>query len=45
MKESDGLFLKICQDVAEQYNKLYGISYRPMIVDNASMQVGAQAFI
>lgn len=39
MKKSDGMFLKICSEMAEEYQKLYGITCNAMIVDNAAMQV------
>jgi isocitrate dehydrogenase (NAD+) len=36
MKQSDGLFLKCCRDVASGYP---GIEYKELIVDNACMQI------
>lgn len=36
MKLSDGLFLRCCREVAEQYPE---IEYKELIVDNASMQL------
>ena len=36
MKLGDGLFLKCCREVAEQYDE---IEYNELIVDNASMQM------
>ncbi|KXS18403.1 hypothetical protein M427DRAFT_81527, partial [Gonapodya prolifera JEL478] len=41
MKLSDGLFLKVCTEVAERY-KSHGIKFEGMIVDNASMQMVAK---
>ncbi len=38
MKLADGLFLKICTDVAKEYPD---IQYNNMIIDNCSMQVRA----
>ncbi|KAJ8660135.1 isocitrate dehydrogenase, NAD-dependent [Lichtheimia ornata] len=38
MKLGDGLFLKTCQDISEEY-KGSGIEFNNMIVDNASMQL------
>lgn len=35
-KQTDGLFLKSCREVAEKYP---GIEYTEMIIDNACMQV------
>jgi isocitrate dehydrogenase (NAD+) len=39
MKLSDGLFLKCCREVAEDYP---GIEYNELIVDNAAMQLVAR---
>ena len=36
MKLSDGLFLRCCREVAQEYSE---IGYRELIVDNASMQL------
>ncbi|KAI9293933.1 hypothetical protein K502DRAFT_337932 [Neoconidiobolus thromboides FSU 785] len=41
MKLGDGLFLKTCRAVAEEY-KSSGIQFQDMIVDNASMQMVAK---
>ncbi|ORZ00184.1 hypothetical protein BCR43DRAFT_131789 [Syncephalastrum racemosum] len=38
MKLGDGLFLRTCQEIAEEY-KSTGITFNNMIVDNASMQL------
>ncbi|KAJ3218713.1 isocitrate dehydrogenase (NAD(+)) idh1, partial [Chytriomyces hyalinus] len=38
MKLGDGLFLKVCRDVAKEYESS-GIKFEDMIVDNASMQL------
>ncbi|KAI8817705.1 uncharacterized protein EV422DRAFT_212987 [Fimicolochytrium jonesii] len=38
MKLGDGLFLNTCREVAKQYES-YGIEFKDMIVDNASMQL------
>jgi isocitrate dehydrogenase (NAD+) len=37
-KLGDGLFLKVCRDVAKEYESS-GIKFDDMIVDNASMQM------
>ncbi len=36
MKQADGLFIRCCREVAEEYP---GLEYTEMIVDNASMQM------
>ncbi|KAJ3201226.1 isocitrate dehydrogenase (NAD(+)) idh1 [Entophlyctis luteolus] len=38
MKLGDGLFLKVCRDIAKEYESS-GIKFEDMIVDNASMQL------
>ncbi|KAI8839045.1 isocitrate dehydrogenase (NAD(+)) idh1 [Chytriomyces hyalinus] len=38
MKLGDGLFLKVCREVAKEYESS-GIKFEDMIVDNASMQL------
>ncbi|KAI9317303.1 isocitrate dehydrogenase, NAD-dependent [Dichotomocladium elegans] len=38
MKLADGLFLRTCRDVAEEY-KHHGITFNDMIVDNTAMQL------
>ncbi|KAI9023775.1 isocitrate dehydrogenase, NAD-dependent [Phycomyces nitens] len=38
MKLADGLFLRTCREVAEEY-KHHGIAYNDMIVDNTAMQL------
>ena len=40
-KLGDGLFLKVCRDVAKEYESS-GIKFEDMIVDNASMQMVAR---
>jgi isocitrate dehydrogenase (NAD+) len=41
MKLGDGLFLRICQEVAKEYESS-GIKFEQMIVDNTSMQLVAK---
>lgn len=42
MKLADGLFLKVCTEVAKEYPD---IEYNNMIIDNCSMQVEGTDFL